>query len=448
MRNKTVRACGKDFDLLRKLDPNGSPLCIYACGGNGEIVYDLLRRNGKDIEYFVDLQADDGEFKVLGKRVISPDTFIKDHKNEKVIVTPDDHTAIVRWLVEQGIKQEDIIIPFKEVEKEICIYDDGYLPQSFKPSATILHAWKPDVSAFTILYNTPREMLCRAIESILNQSYTNLKYVIIDNGSTDDSAKIIGHYCAMDDRIVYVRLDKNVVWTDRILLHRLKESIDTDYVAMLDSDDYYERDFLQKAIRISREHQADMVQVNTLTYAHNGFKYSYFTHHYGRDICVEGEEKKDLYMQRIIFVPVWGKLFSGPIFREFIGRMLSVASDEERDRDFCLDVSWITDLVFACDRVAVCDEILHIRTWRPGSSENSDDHRSKWLSSIVWSFDHMRDVGISYEESKVFEEAQLNWLFHLKRSNGKLPAFRAEDLNNRGVKEFMNRPVCDRYRGQ
>lgn len=445
-----IRAGGKNFSYLYELAQKEElSLCIYGCGANGEIICDYLKRIGTEIEFFVDRQAECGEFEVLGKRVISPVAYFEMFKENKIIISLDNYGTIFEYLIKHGIKEENIIIPFKVVEREIYLPSIDY---NLKLQENFIRKYEkkkdePSATIFTILYNTPSGMLCRAVKSVLNQNYGNFKYLVIDNGSTDDSSKIIKRYAEVDERVVYVRLEKNVVWTDKEILFVLEKYIDTEYVAMLDSDDYYESDFLQKAVNIARTQSADMVQVNTLTYAHEGFKYSYFTHYLGQDKCVEGKEKERLFMQRIIFVPVWGKLFSVKVFKKLIELMLSYDSDQERDRNFCLDISWITYMVFLCERIALCDDILHIRTWRQGSSEHSDDHSSKWLSSILWSFDYLRSVGISYQDSQVFEEAQLMWLFSLQRENIEMVNFREKELKNKRVKEFMNRPVCYKYRG-
>ena len=60
---------------------------------------------------------------------------------------------------------------------------------------------KPLVSVILPIYNAG-DYLKEAIQSILDQSYSNFEFVIINDGSTDDSEKIIRSYT--DKRIVYV----------------------------------------------------------------------------------------------------------------------------------------------------------------------------------------------------------------------------------------------------
>lgn len=447
-----VTAYGKDFLFLRNLAQDKfTKLCIYGCGVNGEVICKFLESCGKNIEFFIDKQAESREFTVLGKRVVSPITFFEKPQSIKIIVSPDNQEPVVSFLLENGIDENRIICPFQKVEKEIRILREDYGPQDYIKKldrhSELPESDMPEVTVFTILYNTPAWMLCRAMESVLEQSYKKLKYLVIDNGSTDGSESIIRQYAAVDNRIQYIRLKRNMPWTNSELLLVLKESIDTGYVAMLDSDDYYEKSFLQKAISILKRDDSDIVQVNTLTYAHDGFRYSYFAHILGEDLCVQGSEKEKYLMLRILNVPVWGKLYKSELFQNLIDMMLSHETEYERDRNFCLDISWITYMALAGSRVSLCDDILHIRTWRPGSSEHSDNHSSKWLSSMVWSFEHLWECNVTYEDSIVYAEAALMWLFSLPRDKYSLSAFRSSDLENRSVKDFLRRPICDRYRG-
>ena len=57
----------------------------------------------------------------------------------------------------------------------------------------------------------------RTIESILNQTFENFQYYILDNASADDTEDIIGEYAEKDQRIVPLRGIDN---TDTWLSHR------------------------------------------------------------------------------------------------------------------------------------------------------------------------------------------------------------------------------------
>jgi glycosyltransferase involved in cell wall biosynthesis/GT2 family glycosyltransferase len=81
-------------------------------------------------------------------------------------------------------------------------------------------------------------LLYRAISSAINQTYTNLEIIIIDDGSTEDIKKVVDSF--HDDRIVFLRHDRNK-GVSAARNTGIKHS-KGEYVAFLDSDDeWYER---------------------------------------------------------------------------------------------------------------------------------------------------------------------------------------------------------------
>ncbi len=63
------------------------------------------------------------------------------------------------------------------------------------------------------LYNHASE-LPEAIESILSQTYGDFQFVLVDDGSTDDTRSIVREYATLDDRIVYHRNDERLGMLD------------------------------------------------------------------------------------------------------------------------------------------------------------------------------------------------------------------------------------------
>lgn len=450
----SITAWGKDYQFLDQLaKENDKELCIYGCGLNGEIICSYLEQLGMVIRCFVDKQADHREFTVLNRRVVSLKKYLEQYQEVRIIVSPDNQKPIIEDLLKNGVDKKKIISPFKRIDWNVRVLEDDYEEGLYISSSDHVKLVENDIekktkaTIFTILYNTPKWMLCRTIESVLNQSYRNLSYLIIDNGSTDGSDSVIKSYAEHDERIHYIRLDKNTVWAGKELLNVLEKHIQSDYVAMLDSDDYYEPEFLERSIDIAEKENADIVQVNTLTYGHEGFKYNYFAQTIGRHLILTEKKKEYSFLLRILNVPVWGKLYSTELFKQLLRMMLQVDSEYDRDRNFCLDISWMTYMAMNSKKAVVCDDILHIRTWRSGSSEHADDHCSKWLSSIVWSFRYLRDHNVAGKEVDVFEDSALVWLFSLLRGTYNLDNFRREDIGYSGVDEFLKRPLCDKYRG-
>lgn len=90
------------------------------------------------------------------------------------------------------------------------------------------------VTILMLTYNRGH-YLGQAIDSVLGQTFQDFTLVIIDDGSNDDTAAVVASY--HDERIRYIRHTENAG-----LFTRRKESltyVTGDYVAVLDSDDYW-----------------------------------------------------------------------------------------------------------------------------------------------------------------------------------------------------------------
>ena len=100
------------------------------------------------------------------------------------------------------------------------------------------------VSIIVPIYNTAK-YLPTCLDSILNQTYQNLEIILIDDGSTDNSAKIIDDYAKKDPHIKAIH-QKNA-GQSATRNHGL--SIATgDYISFIDSDDEVTPDFIESLL--------------------------------------------------------------------------------------------------------------------------------------------------------------------------------------------------------
>ena len=91
------------------------------------------------------------------------------------------------------------------------------------------------VSVLMSVYNTKREYLIEAIESILKQTLSEFEFIIIDDKSTDGSNEILKQYKENDERIVLVENENNLGLTRS--LNRGLKIAKGKYIARMDSDD-------------------------------------------------------------------------------------------------------------------------------------------------------------------------------------------------------------------
>lgn len=92
----------------------------------------------------------------------------------------------------------------------------------------------PLVSVIMSVYNAEK-YVGEAIESILNQTFTDFEFLIFNDGSKDRSAEIVLQYADKDSRIVFYNYTENTGY-----LKHLNEGIDKakgKYIARMDADD-------------------------------------------------------------------------------------------------------------------------------------------------------------------------------------------------------------------
>lgn len=108
----------------------------------------------------------------------------------------------------------------------------------------------PLISVIIPTYNRA-ELLPRAIDSILAQTFTDFELIVIDDGSTDNTAQILKNYARQDKRIKVITQKNCGVSCARN--NGLKSARGT-YVSMLDSDDYALKDMLERQVSYMRKH--------------------------------------------------------------------------------------------------------------------------------------------------------------------------------------------------
>lgn len=90
-----------------------------------------------------------------------------------------------------------------------------------------------EVSVLMPVYNAER-YLAEAVESILDQTFADFEFLIVDDGSTDRSLSILQGYAATDSRVrLYSRHNTGLVAT----LNELIEKARAPYLVRMDADD-------------------------------------------------------------------------------------------------------------------------------------------------------------------------------------------------------------------
>lgn len=104
---------------------------------------------------------------------------------------------------------------------------------------------KPLVTILTITRNRAH-IIPRAIESILNQTYTNIEYIIVDGASEDNTREVVSSY--KDSRIKYIALPENgsVIRSTNVGFSQANG----EFITFLDDDDEYVETKIEKQVNL------------------------------------------------------------------------------------------------------------------------------------------------------------------------------------------------------
>src|SRR5574341_134174 len=109
----------------------------------------------------------------------------------------------------------------------------------------------PRLSVLMSVYNGG-QYLGECVESILNQIFRDFEFIIVDDGSTDDSWQILRHYAEQDERIVLLRNQPN-----RGVVQALNQGLDhaqAQIIARQDADDVSHPERFRRQIDFLDQH--------------------------------------------------------------------------------------------------------------------------------------------------------------------------------------------------
>lgn len=208
------------------------------------------------------------------------------------------------------------------------------------------------VSIVIPVYNVESELpLC--LESVLNQTYTNVEIIVVNDGSTDRSAKIISQYADGDSRVVVVNQENQGVSAARN--HGIEKATG-DFIAFVDGDDWVENGFIEHMLTCMKKTNADIVECGYKQILNPcDISYSVFPREYGNIHGAENIIEKHLKGE--IAVLVWNKLYRTE-------QVKAVFFKEGTEYE---DVLWTFNVLKKTNSIVGISDLLYNWRERPGS---------------------------------------------------------------------------------
>jgi glycosyltransferase involved in cell wall biosynthesis len=112
----------------------------------------------------------------------------------------------------------------------------------------------PLISIIVPIYNS-EDYIARCVDTLITQSYKNIEIILVDDGSTDNTAEICDRYAAQDKR---VRVIHKTNEGPSVARNKGIEAASGSYLTFVDSDDWIHPDYCKRLLLILTQTGADI----------------------------------------------------------------------------------------------------------------------------------------------------------------------------------------------
>ena len=168
------------------------------------------------------------------------------------------------------------------------------------------------ISVIVPVYNVEK-YLRRCIDSIINQTYTNLEIILVDDGSPDNCGKICDEYADKDSRIKVIHQQNGGLSAAR---NAGLDIATGDYIGFVDSDDYIAPEMYEKLYEALVQSDADVSICNFQRVDEEGNRLK-TREKINNDIFTNYQALTELQGNKgLCFIIVCNKLFNKALFNE------------------------------------------------------------------------------------------------------------------------------------
>lgn len=204
----------------------------------------------------------------------------------------------------------------------------------------------PKISLIIPVYNTEK-FLAEALKSVESQTFKDFEAIIINDGSTDNSGKIIDSFAAKNKSFRVINQDNKGLSAAR---NAGIKAATGQYIAFFDSDDYLSPDFLKELYKLASENQADIAYCNFYIYKNKSGFTSYMPFTAKSGVYSRKKALNKLILDITMHHFAWNKLFSRSLFTEnFI----------EFPDMYYEDIATCPRLFFCANKIAVTSKALY-----------------------------------------------------------------------------------------
>jgi len=232
----------------------------------------------------------------------------------------------------------------------------------------------PAVSVIIAAYEAQRT-IDEALSSVESQTYSNWECVIVDDFSTDKTREICQKWCIKDNRFRLITMPKNS--GPSAARNRGLESSLGEWIAILDSDDFFEKERLSNLLRVAATLKVDVLFDNQWLFDDIDYTRQRWLP-INDDAAVRHSPERYLYQVCGLSRTHWGP--AQPFFRRHLTENPSLRYHEQIR--YGEDVLWLSQIIHRAGVFGVCGATGYVyRTPRLGGANLSLSNADGLLAS-------------------------------------------------------------------
>lgn len=287
----------------------------------------------------------------------------------------------------------------------------------------------PAISVIVPAYNIEK-YVDSLFNDILNQTFSDFEFILVDDGSKDKTAELIKAYCEKDTRVKYIYQENQGAGIAR---NNGIENAQGQYVICIDGDDMYTPDFLEKLYTRAIETDAD---ITICSFSQLDMRTNYLSHNKG--LVISALNGKEIFSRKDV-EDILEVSNPGPVNKLY-------------KRDFILKnglkysgTKTMNDTYFSAMALILAEKIAYVEkdltTYRFMNSTSCTNNRGKYVKNSIIAFN---EIYTELVRRDLFEEVKQTFVNRVMSNIIYESSFEMTDEGIEALKNYLqNKPFCD-----
>lgn len=262
------------------------------------------------------------------------------------------------------------------------------------------------VKIYVDVYNGEK-YVSQCIESVLNQTYTNFEFYVVDNNSKDSCPDIISEYAKKDSRIIPILSNENkqarwIKW--------MNDWDDDCYFTIIDHDDWWDKNYLSKLINNLETNRLDLVFGTSYLYFDSNKKLAEkYPQLPQKTILDKIQIPQNYFDYWVSMSTVWGCIYKVRILKLIETELIKLVEIKYAiGGDTILTLNYIKK----CNKIGIFKEPLYYYRQHDTNMTSINKYNPQYFNSVVMFVSEFENYAKENNIDKQFDEIFFSYLIN------------------------------------